>query len=95
MHFSFSYSKLFLRHYHLDKLERKMKEHHSAASRLQSVAISFIQRRRYKKVLQAIKQDKAAIKKLMTDAKNNCNKVEGRLERLSNQDEKRHLGVYH
>ena len=72
-----------------------MKEHHSAASRLQSVAISFIQRRRYKKVLQAIKQDKAAIKKLMTDAKNNCNKVEGRLERLSNQDEKRHLGVYH
>ena len=71
-----------------------MKEHHSAASRLQSVAISFIHRKRYKKLLQAIKRDKAAIKKLMTDAKNNCNKVERRLERLTNQDEKRHLGMY-
>lgn len=89
----FSHLKLFLRHYHLEELDERVRTSHRAASKLQSVALGFIERRRYQKRLERRREHRATIERLMKAVKEKSMKIESRLERLANQDEKRHLGM--
>ena len=70
-----------------------MRASHRAASKLQSVALGFIERRRYQKRLERRREHRATIERLMKAVKEKSMKIESRLERLANQDEKRHLGM--
>lgn len=86
----YSHSKLFLRHNHLEMLDRQVELCQIAASKLQSVALGFIHKRRYQRLLGAQEAHRLSLRKLLQQIQSDQLRITNRLERLNNQDEKRH-----
>ena len=90
----FSFSKLFLKHWHVCQLEDCSNKQYQAATVLQKTVRCFLQRKKYTLLLREKAEQEEAVKNLLMKVVKQLRGVTESLERMNDEDEKRLLGMY-